>query len=957
MTQYGTDRVYVALDLETTGLNADRDAIIEIGAVRVEDGRVTDRFSTLVNPGRKIPLHIQQITGIRNEDVADAPSLEAIIPDLLDFVGPEVAGVIAHNAAFDLGFLRAAGVNFHRPAFDTFELAAILLPGMASYSLGALCEALDIDLVDAHRALDDAAATGELFLRLVDTLYALPADVITLVLESGRSTEWPPLQLFTDAATARGLSYEPRARTDLSRDVHLPRPDLGDGMLVTGGPPAEVVDAARIDALLGDGGALAARLGDLYEPRAGQLDMAQQVMAAFNRNDHLLIEAGTGVGKSLAYLAPAALWSVANQRQVVIATYTRALQDQLVDKDIPQLHDLLLDQGEDELTWAVLKGRSNYLCVRRLYLWRGARDLPASELSFLAKVLVWMTTTADGDVSGLFIPAPNERALWQEICSDGATCNHARCRSRPGWRDYYLDARARAERAHLLVVNHALLMADIGAGGQVLPPYTRLIVDEAHHLEDAATDQLTYAVDWPRLQLQLGELTAGGDLLPRLLAAFQANQDTVGIDAAASIEQNARRATATLTRFADILTEFTLGHESIRANDDYAQKLAIDGRLRSQPMWSEIEIEWEQTAHYVRTLQDRLQQLVTRLDAAKWAEREPEATLLDALRSTTSDLAELLDHMDKIVFQGTPGSDREIVAWLEVPDQRRNQRNGVNLYAAPLHVGGQIEAGLVHRCRTAIFTGATLRTDGGFDFIRERLGLWDVTARTVESPFDYPASALLYLPSNLPAPNQSGYQAAVEEAILEAALAAGGRTMALFTSYAHLRTTANALRAPLDRAGISLLQHGTSSRSRLLREYRSTDRAVLLGTRSFWEGIDLPGDQLSVLFIVRLPFAVPSDPLVAARSAAFDNAFKEYTLPDAILRFRQGFGRLIRRTTDRGVVVLLDNRIWQKRYGQAFLDALPEVTQRRAPIDNLGAEIDLWLNRARSEAKEIEADQ
>ncbi len=205
---------------------------------------------------------------------------------------------------------------------------------------------------------------------------------------------------------------------------------------------------------------------------------------------------------------------------------------------------------------------------------------------------------------------------------------------------------------HLLVVNHALLMADIGAGGQVLPPYTRLIVDEAHHLEDAATDQLTYAVDWPRLQLQLAELTAGGDLLPGLLAALQANQDTVGIDAAASIEQNARRATATLTRFADILTEFTLGHESIRANDDYAEKLAIDGRLRSQPMWSEIEIEWEQTAHYVRTLQERLQQLVTRLEAAKWAEREPEATLLDALRSTTSDLAELLDHMDKIVFQG-----------------------------------------------------------------------------------------------------------------------------------------------------------------------------------------------------------------------------------------------------------------------------------------------------------------
>jgi DNA polymerase-3 subunit epsilon/ATP-dependent DNA helicase DinG len=267
----------------------------------------------------------------------------------------------------------------------------------------------------------------------------------------------------------------------------------------------------------------------------------------------------------------------------------------------------------------------------------------------------------------------------------------------------------------------------------------------------------------------------------------------------------------------------------------------------------------------------------------------------------------------------------------------------VNLAAAPLYVNEIIEQALLQARRSAIFTSATLRTNAGFDFIRERLGLWGVSVATAESPFDYEASTLLLLPGNLPAPNQADYQRAVEQAIIEAAQAAGGRTLVLFTSHAQLRLTADAIRAPLDRLNITVLQHGTSSRNRLLREYRQAERAVLLGTRSFWEGIDLPGDELRCLIIVRLPFSVPSDPLVAARSADLEDAFNEYTLPDAVLRFRQGFGRLIRRADDRGVVVVLDSRMWQKAYGRAFLDALPTCTVRHTPLANLGDEVRNWL--------------
>ena len=242
-----------------------------------------------------------------------------------------------------------------------------------------------------------------------------------------------------------------------------------------------------------------------------------------------------------------------------------------------------------------------------------------------------------------------------------------------------------------------------------------------------------------------------------------------------------------------------------------------------------------------------------------------------------------------------------------------------------------------------IFTGATLRTDSGFRYLRDRLGLWDVQIASVESPFDYKQSTLLYLPADMPLPDQPQYQQAVEQAIVDAVRAAQGRTLVLFTSYQQLRTTADAIRERMDRDGVTVLQHGQSSRQRLLREYRGATRAVLLGTRSFWEGIDLPGEQLSCLVIARLPFAVPNDPLVAARSGEFEDPFHDYMVPDAVIRFRQGFGRLIRRASDRGVVVVLDSRVWRKEYGQAFMDALPACTTRRLPLRDLNSEVRRWL--------------
>ncbi|MEZ4611678.1 MAG: helicase C-terminal domain-containing protein [Caldilineaceae bacterium] len=307
-------------------------------------------------------------------------------------------------------------------------------------------------------------------------------------------------------------------------------------------------------------------------------------------------------------------------------------------------------------------------------------------------------------------------------------------------------------------------------------------------------------------------------------------------------------------------------------------------------------------------------------------------------------LGELHGHTCAIINGPARGEQVRQVAWLEYTPNA-GQESQTLLAAAPLYVGDVIGGRWCSGCAPCVLTGATLRSGADFRYIRERLGLWDAHADALPSPFDYRTSTLIYMPDDLPQPKSSQLPTRRRRGHHRRGDGCGrAHHGALHLVRAPARHGRKAS-APLDRQGITVLQHGSSSRRRLLREYRATEQAVLLGTRSFWEGIDLPGEQLSVLVIVKLPFAVPSDPLVAARSAEFENSFMEYTLPDAILRFRQGFGRLIRRASDRGVVLLLDSRIWQKRYGQAFLEALPACTVRRASMANLGEEVDLWLNK------------
>ncbi len=931
----------VALDLETTGLDPERDTIIEVGAVRfLLDGTILDTFQTLVNPGRNLASRIAQLTGIDNDMLLSAPEWAQVRRDVAAFVGD--APIVGHNVAFDVNFLRSHGVYPRGVLLDTFDLATILLPGLRRYNLGFLAQTLGIPLEDAHRALHDAQATAHIFVALIERGILLPRPVHQAILHlmEGRTWKYAPLFHYMWKAHQRLgmrrkediLPLRPRTDADIPFTPPTSAPLLG---------PRDVHTAIDVDALtelLEEGGELA-RVFPQYEYRPQQVHMMREVAHALNEGRHLLVEAGTGTGKSLAYLLPAVTFAHTNKERIVIATHTINLQDQLFRKDLPLLQEIV----PFDFYATTLKGRSNYLCVRRLHEFIRRPDLEDREITFAAKLLVWLSQTRTGDKSELGLNRDEELRYWPEVASDVNTCSRERCQEAG---DFYFIARDRAERSHLVIVNHALLLADIGVEHRAIPHYDHLIVDEAHHLEDAVTQQLGASVSRTGFQNMLHAIYTpqapqGRHLIHRLQSHI--SPLVLGVEGMTElgsilndVGEEVRRVTPALERFWRDLGRFVKEHGKERHAGGYTQRLRITHTERTQPLWSQVEISWERAYEGIRRILRGLERLSGRLElhgSTAGLEHLVESAL--DIQGMANRLSEAAQHIHRFVAQPLD----EYIYWVEY------ERNGerMTLRSAPLHVGELVARHLWNAKRSVIMTSATLRTGGSFDYLRDRLNAWDADELSLGSPYDYASSTLLYLPTDIPEPNQRGYQDAVERSLIELARATEGRMLVLFTSYSQLRRTSEAIGPELRKVGIAVYEQGMGGRTQLLENFRNTERAVLLGTRSFWEGVDVPGKALSVLVITRLPFAVPSDPVVQARAETYDNPFQEYQVPQAILQFRQGFGRLIRSRTDRGVVVIMDRRIQTKTYGRLFLDALPPCTVQRAPLAHLPEAARHWL--------------
>jgi DNA polymerase-3 subunit epsilon/ATP-dependent DNA helicase DinG len=682
------------------------------------------------------------------------------------------------------------------------------------------------------------------------------------------------------------------------------------------------LDPGALDALLAPEGALAGRLPG-FEDRPAQREMLRRVADSLSWGDQLLVEAGTGTGKSLAYLLPAAAWAQANGRPVVVSTHTTTLQEQLFRQDIPLVASLL----PEGLRACVLKGRANYLCRSRLAAAFNRDDLEVDTARGLAKILVWAAGTTTGDRSELSLVGPEERA-WRLVSAEGDACTPERCPHARQGQDWIQRARARAEASHLVVVNHALLLSDVRVENRLLPGHRLLVVDEAHHLEAVATDQLGFATSQARARELLGELDAGGRGLLARLAAAAEGSELADAERLALVEHSGTAQAEVRTAFGHLGALFDQLSAFMAAQGGGPAELRLTPALRTEPGWLAVELAWDALRAPMEALRRQLPALGRRLAAAAPLLEEAPALGAD-LASALRDLSALSTGLERVLSQPLA----EDITWLS-----RSGTDRVALHLAPLHVGEALGRGLWDGKDAVVLTSATLRSAEGFGLIKGRLGLAEATELALDSPFDYAGSTLVYLPVDMPEPNQPGYQSALGEVLVAASRAMGGRTLALFTSYGSLNAAYHQVRGPLGRAGIAVLGQGLDGdRHQLMARFRAPDRpTVLLGTRSFWEGVDVPGEALSCLVITRLPFDVPTEPVFAARAETFQNPFLEYAVPQAVLRFRQGFGRLIRSAADRGVVVVLDRRVLTKAYGRQFLDALPDCPVHRAPVRALG---------------------
>jgi ATP-dependent DNA helicase DinG len=926
-------REFTAIDLETTGLNPAQDRIIEVGAVTMRDGEITGEFSTFVNPGIPIPAFITHITGIQNQDVAGAPRIESVLPQIAAFVGNRP--LIAHNTSMDLGFLQGKHqILLNLQSVDTYDLASILMPRAARYNLSSLTSDFDIDLKHAHRALDDARATAILYWKLWQKMLELPLNTLQEIVAISRRLNWESGWVFEQAYEERRRSPVSEPATDSVSKAFSPasyasflRPEDHEMNL----------EVTEVDAILGEAGALEETL-PTFEYRSQQVDMAHRVTDAFNEGKHVLIEAGTGTGKSLAYLVPAALWSARNKRPVLISTYTLNLQDQLLLNDIPLVRSVI----EPDFKAVVLKGRDNYLCPRRLTATRRRRPTTLAEMRTLSKILVWLLETETGEKGEISLRGPVENAVWQRLSAADEGCSLNRCQAMMQGACPFFKARKAADAANLIIVNHALLVSDAASENAVLPDYQHVVIDEAHQLEDAITSGMSFHIDQSALIRRIADL--GGPnrgLLGELLLNVRNLIPEKDLNRLQIFVQSIDEATTLMggqieAYFRQLYSFFQSVHQ-IRSTD-YNTMMRVVPSYREHEAFAALQAQWTMLSEYFEVISEAM----VRLNRALGKLREYEIPAYDDFTASTEAAGQYLEEVRHQLHSFTIEPDANSIYWLSIGN---SQTELPELHSAPLHVGPIVEQVLWLKKETVVLTSATLRTGDTFNYMTERLYAENVESVEVGSPFDYASSTLLYIPNNMPEPSErQAYQRAVERGIIELAAALNGRVLVLFTSYSQLRETSQAVTPRLALGGIAVYdQSDGSSRQALVDGFKSSEKAVLLGTRSFWEGIDIPGEALSAVVITRLPFNVPTDPIFASRSEKYTDSFNAYAVPDAVLRFRQGFGRLIRTKSDRGIVAVFDSRIINKSYGNVFLDSLPECTVKTGTLDNLASAATDWL--------------
>lgn len=908
---------FVVIDLETTG-HSTHDKIIDVGIVTIDQNEIVEEYSTLLNPKQDIPPFISNLTGIINKDVEGEPTFSEKADEITKRF--EKSYLVAHNVSFDLNFLNEELIvngfdPLHNLVLDTVELARILFPQAPGFKLAQLAEYFQIKHKNPHRALSDAYVTAKIFLIMKKKLESLPYETIVHLLNLEKTLHSDVYSLLHKQQQELAFSANEDSTIDSYRGLAFKRVMQSK---IDNESPKNVSFGDYLDNIYEEHGTMEKEFHQ-YEKRIGQREMSEHIFDSFQAKKHALIEAETGTGKSLAYLIPAIYESVHKGERIIISTYTTQLQTQLLEEEIPLIQRLVSFPFKVSL----LKGKSHYISLERFER-ELSSDLKDNYDIALTKamILVWLTETETGDIDEIQLPSSGYY-FFKTISTD----SEGYIDQQSPWfsRSFYQKARIKAEKSNVIITNHALLCTDMFNDYKFLPTYKKAIIDEAHHLETTASRHYGLKLDYVTIQYTLNQIGMSDEAqwFGRTLLDYPLAKEKLPLHKWDEIFQQTKYEVDDLFRtiFQYVLKQ-QQGTQSL--SDVGRIQYRYDEAKEDTSKWHVIKEMATRLTFYLRDLIH----ILSLLD--QYFEKQGTSTKYDRddLTGNLQNLQRFIDHIEQLFIVDDLLKQ---VKWIEI--EAYGAKNAVYLYSEPANISKLMGEGFFHEKESVILTSATLTMRDSFTFIQNRLGLQSdkVIAHQIESPFSYKEQVQLMVPNDFPQITKEDFIYSTCEAILSLAEVTKGRMLVLFTSYDMLRKAHEILKETMDLNEYMLISQGISSgsRTRLKKNFQTFEKAILLGTSSFWEGIDIPGEALSCLMIVRLPFQPPNHPVYEAKEAELKeqgkSAFFELALPHAVIRFKQGFGRLIRSTNDRGIVFICDARIVNARYGKFFTQSIPDI--------------------------------
>jgi ATP-dependent DNA helicase DinG len=918
---------FVIIDIETTGNTPKKgDRIIQLAAVVVENEQVVEAFQSLVRPDKQIPEFIEELTGINDELVKNAPTFKDIAPTVWNLLHDSV--FVAHNALFDLTFLNHEMEKVGYPSFngnviDTVELAKITYPTLPSYKLIDLAAHFGFQHDRPHQADSDALVTAQLFIEFYQKLNRLPLVTIKQLKKFAKYLKSDLWLLFETIDENRILSNDNTYK--VIRGIALKNNEKNS--------LSEKKEA--ISTSIGDQKHLVLKKAiPNYRHRKGQLEMMNVIERALHHQQHAVIEAGTGVGKTIAYLLPAANFALQTGEKIVISTHTVQLQTQLMEKEVQWLNEFL------PLRVHVLKGKTYYIDLFKFEQTLTELDTTYDHILAKMQILVWLTETETGDVDELSLSSGG-KLFWNRIKHYG----WEKAKQRNEWKehDFYLRALKKAENAHIIVTNHAFLLQNSLKG--TMPPFKYVIIDEAHHLPKVASHFFGEQISYAFVKYHLGLL--GSYEQQQLLRRFEDVVEKYGFQPTkhpfevVQLVQN-------LSQEVDEL--FTIIGNWMRRSWKVGKgKLRIQLHDWESETWKTAKLIAERIIFMMNELEEDLNERLALLEGVK-------TNLSDGDYLVFNEGTVYLEECQRLKEQLTYFFTRtgsSFIQWAE--GDERALPNSIQLNWQPLYVEEKMYALFFAEKLSVIMTSATLTINQSFNFFLSQLGVSEreiAYKKIIPSPFSYKENARLIVPNDVPSVrdvSMEEYCTTIASQLIGIAQATKGRMLILFTSYDMLKKTYELMKESQLLDQYVLLAQGVSggSAQRLTKLFRSFDKAILFGTSTFWEGIDIPGEDLSCLCIVRLPFSPPDEPFHEAMCERVQqegkNSFYYYSLPEAVIRFKQGFGRLLRHETDRGLVIVFDQRIVQTKYGETFLASIPQVPVYELSIAETISFIHQWL--------------